>query len=502
MADAFGTFGLDAVGDIETYMDIKYRLRPSKWQFTRYTDTARWFNARTEPWAGIEWHFKAFLSPSTPVRRSPVETATSSTGEFPRARDRTHIDLSVLHDDLRMFQASVNVNDFAKVRTGDPEDAIENAAEAIVTEVDDDFAAQINASIHQEVYGQMGTINAVYKVDGDTYPAGSATDAFLQITDGSIAQFVKGMIIDIRDDAHNATVQTTCEVKDVIPGIDGPPGATTFAGVGPGITVSYYAAEATSGDDTNFDNVAVNVNSSGHSCDLVMAGEGVTANYHGLPDWMSKSTNVYRNTAGGAIDRDATGNAWSIPYIQDYGSVNFDMDTHLRPLANYLPYRVQFGRRQRAAATKGLAVTGAMLGITTVELLNYMVDEAKDTQRFTSMTSSSWDAAKRKKYFGSVGFDGVVYHSPSLPWPIAFQSDVVARPEKITIVDPNAFFWLTEGGGHASVNWLNQGGSRFQPVRGPNTRRTFYQDGGAWTVMYLNCDQIGACAEIQGVKHT
>lgn len=506
MADAYGAFGLNPVSDVETMMDIKYRLRPAKYQFYRHTNTARWFNPRTEGWHGIAWNFKVYLAPSTPIRRKPIETATGTGtgGEFPRARDRTFLNLTIFHEDLRMFQGTCNINDYADIRTRLSSDAIENAAQGIINDMDRDFAAQMNNAVHQEVYGQMATINAVYKADGDTYPGSSATTAFFQITDGSIAQFVKGMTLDIRDNAHSASVQAVCLVNDVITTPNGPASGGSIAGIGPGIVVTCrYTEEGNYGDDQHFDNVEVNVNDSGHSCDLVMTTEGVTANFHGLPDWMSESTDVYKDAAGSDIDRDALGNQWGIPYIADYtdsgSAVNFDMETHLDPLADDLPMRVSLGRDGRKG-TKGLEIRGGMLAITTPKLCNYMVKEAKDTQRFTSMLAGTWDAAKKKRHFGSVGFDGVVYHSPSLPWPIAFQADPVARPEKLTIVDPNSFFWLTEGGGPAALKWLDQGGSRFQPVRGTNLRRTFYQDAAAYAAMYLACDQIGAAAEIQGVK--
>lgn len=504
MADAFYEFLLSAT-DIETMIGEKWRFRPAKAQFFMDADTAKWFDPRGQALEGTAWHYKVYLNPPSGTRVRPISTAvTGSAAEFPRSREKAFLDMSVLWTDLRMFQRTVTVEDYAKQRTKSKIDAIENAAESAIADVDEDFAFRLNAAIHEPQTTVMANIETVYQSDGTAYPDGSATEAYFKIEGGQIGRFEKGMILDVRDDAASVNVQITCVVNDVIRGTDGPPKGigTTVADIGPGIVVSYYAAEGT-GDDSNFDNMEVNINDSGHTCGIVMSGENsATGSFHGLPDWMSQSTDVYRDVDGSGMTRTDKGNAWQIPEIiaaNDGGAaVPFDMDTHFRELADVLPYRCRTGRKARLKDNVGLSIPDSLVAITTIRLVNYVVDECKDTQRITWIGKGT-DKAARRAMVGTVGFDGAVYHSPSLGT-IAFQADKMCVPETLYIIDPSSFFWVNQGGSAHSIEWLKQGSQLFYPKWGTQGRRTFVQEGGAYAAMALVCDQIGCNAKIQDIK--
>ena len=493
MADAFGDYGYAAT-DIETMIDEKWRLRPAKAQFTRHAQTLRWFNPRGQVMRGNVFHYKVYLSPPSGSRAEDITTAVGTTGEFPKAREAAFLEMTIPWTDLRVFWGSVKYSEYADRRTRNSEDAIESIAEKVITDAELDQAFRVNQSLHQDSTLTLALVAAVYDTDGTAYTTSSSTtNAFLQIDNGSISNFTKGQILDIRT-AATATVRATVVVNDVIVGNDGPPyGSSTVASIGPGIVVTIATENA---DDADLDAVADND-------EICYSGE-TDDNYHGLPDWLSETQNVYRDADGTEIDRDTTGYHWMAPTIiraNDGGAaVTFDMDTHLRELADILPYKDQTGRQMRNADMNepGIEWKEALLGITTVRICNDVVDAARDSQRFT-FAGAMTDKKARRKMFGAIGFDGVIYHSPLLG-SVAFQADTHARPEKLSIVDPNAFFWIKQGGGPHAIEWLMQGGSRFQPLRGSNARRTFYQDAAYWSTMALGCDQIGTCAEIQDIK--
>jgi len=248
---------------------------------------------------------------------------------------------------------------------------------------------------------------------------------------------------------------------------------------------------------------------SGNTCDTVAAthairlsGETTGDNFAGFPSWFSGSTNVYYDEDGTELDRDAIGNAWQIPYIFNYlsGSANvtFDLDTHLRPLADYLPQAIAKGRKARSKVMT--QSSKAMVAIGPADIINEATQEAHDTVRFTSALRMNKD--EKKSLFGDVGFEGVVWHSATLG-PIAFDYDPFARPNKLDIIDPEAWHWLTDGEGLGGVQWLpGPVNGRWHPVynNSSGNELTFYIQAGCWTMAKPYCDQPQTQIEIQGIK--
>jgi len=494
MSDGAGDFSV-SVSDVQTMMDEYWRLQPAKAQFTRHTKSARWFRAGGEiRHKGDIFHYKLYTAPTTMVRKTTIGTAETS--EFPRARKNEFIDVGVPYSDMKVLQATVKFNDLAVEKTKDTAHAVYNVANRYLKEVDNDFAETSNKMIHQATTSKMAAVAEKYDPDGSSYSA-TKTQAYISIDEGQIGQFHRGQILDIRT-AATATVRLTVEVDAVNIQNDGPVFtgfSSRVADIGPGLVCSYYAAEGT-GAEVDFDAVV-------DGDVIVMSGEGVTSNVHGLPDWMSETTNVYKGADGSTeYDRDDPDYYYAIPEMLDFTSgtpVELDLDVHLRELADILPNRVQTGRMARQANTEGINLKESLVAISTPRIINAVVDEGLDSRRFTSMSTTSMDAGQRRNLIGESGFDGYVWHNPTLG-PIAFQEDVMARPNIVELLDATTFFWLYIGDGVQSIKWLDNNGTRFDRVRGTNNRQTYHQDAGAWTALSLQNDQIGANAEIQGVK--
>ena len=491
MADDYNDYGID-YDDIETMLDEVWRLRPAKAQFTRLGETAKWFRPNTEAMQGNIFHFKVYTAPASGTRRSAAGTAAEA--EFPRARENTYVDIGVPWGDLIMFQGTLNINDIARQRTDNTEHSIYKIADRMISEAETDLGNQTNAAIFQNNDSVMGTINAVYDEDGTAYTSGQ-TNAYVRIIDGAIGQFVKGQILDIREGADGTDVQVTVVVNDVVHGNDGPAitaGSAPVSDIGPGIVVT-IAGE--NGGDANLDGLAA-------ADEIVLSGEADSSNFHGFPDWFSRSKNVYKATDGStAIERDTIGNLWSAPEIVTVAAsgseVNFDLDTHLGQLADILPQRVRLGRQQRVKDVDGVNMKQLMLAVTTSKIANEATRDSVNNHRFTTVAQASLDASQRRQVYGDVGFNGVVYHSTTLG-DIAIQPDTAAPPFKVRLIEPNSFFFLEQGG--RAIRWLDNSGKRFQRSVGSNARLTFYQQAGYYSMCALECDQPAANAEITGVK--
>lgn len=475
---AFGDNAWD-VHDLDVAIARKYQLHPQKAQFHRLGATSRWFAPRSKTFSGTRFEFNAFTTPMTNIRKSDFATAYAAA--LPAARDISSVWLSYDPDDLCMIQGSVKWNILERERSQDRTTAIFNLATRVFNEFNNDFVDNVNRAVHQNANAQMALVDTVYAVGGTTYS--SHRYAFIKIKSGQIGQFLKGMVVET-----DATESLT--ILDVVHGKDCWYMGTRTADVGPGIRV-----DAGSG---------LTVDSSADDA-ITMSGETTGDNFHGFPDWMDPTTNVYFNEAGTAIDRDASGNTWSHCYVDTIAAAGteteFDIDQHLRPLANVRAQMVGIGREGRRNAEADIVIPTAALGITTPELVNFMVNEASASQRFTLAMATSMDAATRKDLFGEVGFKGMVYQSPTMG-SVAFQADPAAQPYKIRILEISSWFWLTLHGGPRNIKWIPApGGGRIHNVTDYDTtgRLTWYVQAAAGCAMMLVCDQPAANCEITGV---
>jgi hypothetical protein len=497
-----------SMSDIESSMARYYRMRGTKDQFTRMGKTAKWFQPRDEIMRGETYEFYAFTQPSSPIRRENMSTA--ETGEFPVGHDYDYTELSVKWDDLVHFRGTVRWNELTKIKSKDRKHALHEVSTKLVNELELDFADSYNAALHQGGTCTMANVAGIYDTDGSslTNEDGHAAK-YINIDGGSISQFQPGMVLEIYD--ASTTTQRNCIVKvhDVIYGKDGPwSEGDRVADIGPGIIAEPcdkygdLSTTAWNATDTPADGDAI-----------ARYGEYTSTassyrNFHGLPDWFDTTTDVYRDSEGGSLlNRESAGNHWQNPEISDFTSggsaVAIDLDTHFRDMEDTLPFRVQSGRKKRRSLNgPGIDIGSALTAITTVGIVNDAVGDVRDSVRFTSTMSGTMDAATKKELFGEIGFDGVCYHSPSLG-SIAIQADPACTPERMYVIDPQSFFFLTNKDGTKKINWLDMDGkgNRWQRLTGGTERTpTHYWQGGAYCMMALVCDQPGANFCIKGVK--
>lgn len=480
---AFGDNAQD-YADCDNAIIKKYRLHPAPAQFTRMGSTSKWFRANVQQLLANRYNFNVWHTPYSGTRSS--DFATAAAGAFPAAMDIVNKWLSYAYTDLAMFRASLKWSILTAVRTSNRKQAVYEVVNQLFGALNADFTEKLNSAVHMNSAAKMADVAAIYATAGTSYS--SNRYAYIQIKNGSIGNFHKGMVL-------NTDATESLTVLDVIYGDNGPwSGGSQVADIGPGIVV-----DAGSG---------LTVDSSVDDA-ITRSGETTSDNFHGLVDWFTPGTNVYKDEDGNAVDRDAKEYAWTIPQIFTIAAAGsettLDLDTHLRPVANTLPYRAEVGRRNRE---KGISVGSSMVAITTMEIVNEATQEASDSHQWNSAAMGSMDAARRKKLFGQVGFEGMVFHSATLG-PISFQADKAAQPYKIRMLEPSTWHWLTLGKGSPNspdvVNWIpSASGGKIHPVPDSDTtaRLTFYVQCGAWVACLLYCDQPGANCEVTGVTHS
>ena len=490
--------GIMDITQVELAMDEVWRIHPAKAQFHRMGSTIRWFRPRGQMFKGKRFHFKAYTKRPTGVRGNTYAAASAYNYEYPEASTAEYTELSYDRGDMTIFTFSLNLNEFAADMTDDSKHAVFKLASKMISEVQMDMNEKVGLAVHQNNQGLMATVAAKYASTGASYS--EATTAFLQITSAQVAKFTKGQVLDIGtagEIAGGTGVQVT--VYDVIYTDDGPwplaAGNAPVADIGPGIVV-YNASSCT--DITAAD-------------EIYLSGEGEAGEgFNGFPSWFSGSTNVYFTKDDQAVDRDAPGNGWSIPTIVTISAAGsetiLDLDEHVGQLADVLPQVVNVGRRARMAnmafdVENDISLPTAMVLVTTPKLANSAVRDAADTARFTKTMLMS-DESKRE-LFGTVGFDGIVYRSATLP-PIAIQADLAAERYKMRLIDPQSFSIIklddASNGVQLGINWLLTNGNRWHRVHGTNGRLTNEQVAAGNAAALLMCDQPQANAEIRGVK--
>lgn len=438
MADQFM-----AAADVANAMFNYWSRRRPKAQFTQFGNTARWFRPRTMQMQGDQFHYKMFVQPYSGVRR----TKANYESEFPKPRQVDWQDIYASWTDLAEFQATIEYTGLAAAKT--KRQAIAQTARTLVEGLDANYGEAMNYSLHQNADCVMALVAAVYAAGGGTYA--TATSAFLQIDGGSIAQFHKGQILDLREGSDNADVQATVKVNDVYHTSTGP---GDVADIGPGIVVTIATENA---GDADLDGIADND-------EIALSGE-IDSNFQSLTTWFSTAT-VF------SVTRTTKGNAHLVPYRFDAnpgGSpVTFDWDTHMGEIVQEMAYVIQAGRAGRA--TQGIQVTGAMLALTTPKINREAISQAGDSARFTTALAMKLDAAKQRELFGEIGFNGVVWHNEVLP-PIAFQADPVAVANTVRLIEPSSFFYiLAHEGGLRRPERLDKDGRWWRYIQGTNAR--------------------------------
>lgn len=476
------------LSQVDTAMDEWWRMHPSKAQFHRIGETSKWFRPRGEVMKGKRWHFKAYTQPLTGVRSSDWDTAAAIDKEFPTPRQIAYTNLSYARTDLTMFQLSLSINELADDQTENQDHSVYRLVQKLFRETDADMGHKFNLSIHQSSAAKMGSVAQILAVGGGAYS--TAQTGFIQIIDVQVGKFLPGEVLDIGS-------VSDVTVMDVIVTKDGPwsGGVVPVKNVGPGITVD-------AGGGNNLDSISVD--------DAIRRSDETTGDgMQGFADWFNGNKNVYKDEDGSALNRDLAGNGWQIPTVvivaADGAEVTFDLDAHLGLLADTLPQAVKTGRNDRAADNdeEDIIFPSNLTAIVPIDLSNSVLQEAESSARFTKTIDMTKDV--KAELFGQVSFDGIVWHSATLP-PIAFQADGAAAKFRLRLIDPQSWGYLNfNSGGKAQfgINWTKTGGAagtRWTRKPGTNGLNTFQLVAGAWAAALMFCDQPQANAEIRGIK--
>jgi hypothetical protein len=474
MSDNFGANIAGGTTELDSTLDVLFENKTVA-QFTRFTDTAKWFKpGRTIPFKGKREVLSIYTTPMNNVKRENY--ATARTSAYPTGTSLSHTRVSWAYTDLAMFRAAVKINMLDMEKENGDDNCVYDLATTVVSETTSAFEQSANLAVHQNADCEMAKVGTKYAVAGGTYSQNRR--AYFSLSGATPSRFQKGMLLTI-----NSQVFT---VMDVIHGSYGPwSGGTRIASIGPGLTVDA---------------------GSGLHCDAITAANVITINgettggsFAGLPSWMSGTVNVYADEAGTPIDRDLYDNDWSIPYIEVIAAAGaeevLDLEDHVGRLADVLPGMVQLTKKARR--DQGISISKAMAAIMSVSLVNQSVQSLFDTQ----LLMSKYGKEESQDLFGSVGFSGVTYNSPTLG-PIAFQADPVAAPNTIDLLDPSSWLWFTGGKGMSGVDWEKNGSSRWFPVydSGNDNRLTHYIQAGCRTAALLACDCPKTNARITGVK--
>lgn len=503
---AAGDFSM-LVADVDVVLAESWDLRP-KMQWCRHGNTINHLRGRikSKAWTGKAYNWKMFVGGVHGARINTFANVRAAAYEVPPAMKPSYQELQYNYDDLRVIEHSVDLNEWAEEITENRTFSVWQVAKRMMMEAELDFGDRVNKGFHQDSTATMAKVAATYDLDGTSY-TGAATIVYVKVDEGAIAMFSKNQVIQFRAASAPGTVRVCGNVAAVISDAKGPMVAGTYPGTanGPGIVVNYDAAATTrqSGADTAFDNVA-------DGDEIVLEGEG-DSNFWGLPSLADPTVNMWLDGSHSAINRDDGEHDYLLPYTVDTGSVasptTLDLDVQLREIGVWLPNVVKTAALMRKMhesggtdPTKGVFWKEYLYCIAQPDLIDEATQDVVDTVRFTAAMASSLSEAQKKYLVGQLGFDDIVWKSPSLGH-VAFLPDPVCREYWMYITDPNAWFGLTLSGGPNDVEWIkDQKGNRFFQQRGTNGRLTYSKDASCHAAFLFSNDQPKTTVPVRYVK--
>ncbi len=323
--------GLEDLGytldDLEESMARQERLHPTKAQFLRLGRTSRWIRTEGNVMKGKRFFYRVFTIPSTGTRRSTM--ANGSNTEFPLPSKFDYEEMSVGFTNLKMFRASVRINEIEDLRTANKQYAVARLVKKAVGEVEADFGKQVNLALHQPGTALMATLGTVYKLTGAATDGGDESGnapLYISIKGGAVANFLPNDVLYIYDSTDGTTLRATVKVWDVIPGEDGPwhTDGQRVADIGPGIICETCGPDGNVADGAVIGDaspVAWNAVAMPDADDFISrSGEytptpGSYVNFHGFPDLFDSSVDIFRDASGSTINREAFGNHWMNPTV-------------------------------------------------------------------------------------------------------------------------------------------------------------------------------------------
>ena len=532
---------------IDAALAINEQVKRAPSQFTRQGKTSQWFNPRGEMLRGERTKFRVFDKGYRGARSTSFKTAANSEGPTPRGIG--HTECSYSWDDLAMIRAGVKWNMLQDLKHQDLNLAVYELVNKLFSEAEADIAERENTGLMLSSNSALGTVTLAYDADGTTFSLASAhTPCFIRITDAPMSRFQKGDVLAIYEaastggtDVQNARVV----VHDVIHGEDGPKvaGGTRVANIGPGLLIepcdndgkveesNWTGATVTGGDITTTDTDGSFTSAAPAVGDFIArTGEFTTSstsgtpnNIRGIPDWFDWNVGTLRDGDGTYLTRTDPGLEWTNPFVITPDNVTpgtvstyveFDPDEHLNELADNWIFKVKAGRAGRRTLGQGMPdgrneqiqISEHLLAIMSPKLVNHVVNGSEDKQRFTHASLMNEKSAKALQLIGVSGFEGYVWHSPTLG-EVCFQADTNCKPYTAFILEPSSWFWLEVPGG-TSIKWLPfSGGSRIWAITGSaggsyatgQGMPTFTRQAMAYSMRGLMCDQPAANAMIEGI---
>jgi len=469
---------------INAALATKEQIHPAPAQFTRQGRTSRWFRPGSKTLQGERTKFRVFTKPYRGARRRAFDTAATS--EFPVPMKPGYERLSYSWSDLIDIQGTCKWNMLQDLKHKNLKLSVIALVQELYSQAELDLVHQMNAGIFQSYTCAIAKVAGIYDLDDvDGTPSFSGASghaaAYIQIKDGSITNFQMGDVLHFYDSTSTGGSDTqNCQVvvHDVIHGENGPwYGGSRNEGYGPGLICEPCAVDGSVTSGTGYDTAW---NATGTPADgdfIARSGEFQTSttdpnNFHGFPDWFDPTVDCLMDEDGSVIDRESTGKHWMNPMViipdgASAGSeVEFSVRTHLREVEDNWFAMVAAGRQQRRSIGVGMPggkeqaieISEHLTLIMEPKLFNHVADEAQYSSQFTHASALSESAAKALRRIGVDGFEGFVYHSPTLG-EIACMADTNCEPHAAYLIEPSSFFWIEPPSGQRAT-WLQSGGSR------------------------------------------
>ena len=529
---AFSDYGIGlSETAINAALATQEKVRGTKAQFTRQGDTTRWFRPESRVLKGKRTVYRAFVQPFTGTRRATWSGGDST--EWPVAMKLGHMELSYDWDDLRWFRATVKWSKAQEMKHENAELAVYALVDELYSQAVTDIAGQMNAAIFQNYNASIGLVAGIYNVDGTTFTGGSGhAEAYIHFN-GPISNIQKGDVLDFYDSASafggSDTQNQRVVVKGVIKTPDGPPSAgDRVADIGPGFFAEPCAVDGSTSTGTGYTYIwtdAMSANDGAHASTpaagdfIARSGEFHIStlaggkNFHGLPDWFDSEIDCLKDKDGTALDREAVDYTWMNPAVYTPSSasagseVEFSLDTHIGEMEDTLPYALKVGRAGRRSLGEGLPggpengieLSEHLVAICEPKMVRFIAQsEPRGSDRFVHTGSLNEAAAKALKRVGVGGWEGYVYHSPTLG-EIVFQSDTNCTPYHMYFLEQDSFFWLEPPGGQ-KVRWNDHNGSRVWPIPGDTLKTpTTWRQAAPFALIGLMCDQPQANCMLQHI---
>jgi len=319
-----------------------------------------------------------------------------------------------------------------------------------------------NQLINSDGDAMKGLVEAKYSTLGAVYS--QADTAIFTVKSGGIANITEGEVLHIRDATAAYAVIAEVQVRDVFHDTDVLGNALSYPSIR--VTLTDTATSYTCNNAGHLDAVAAD-DEIAHQGDALASG--FEAAFSAMCDTDRSDPSTYFG-----VTRTAAGKAYLMPYGHNYTSGGADVALNLETVMDKMS--ITMGRfinpTRKYLRNSGLKFSDAIVCQVPPELMPSIERQAgADSRRFTIITPSTLDDAKRRKLIAVDGWNGVVVQTFNLP-PIAFQLEPQMKPNTIRFFEPAVMEWLQLGANSRQPRWLrNDNGGRWHVKRSASTGR-------------------------------